>query len=234
LISRTGRYKWFGVAGLTAATAGAFLLSRIDVATTNAVVASSMVLIGAGLGVTMPLFTISLQAQFQHRMGEVTGALQFFRSIGGTVGVALLGGVRNASFARELTRLVERDAGKFGQAGGFLERLAGDPSRLLNADALRSVASQLPPGAQPVLQQFFADVRLARAEGISTAFLYAFVLMALAVVGMLLVREVPLHAAPRLQTAAEIGTELLAEEAVQPAEHEPVVIDAEAEPEPAG
>jgi hypothetical protein len=45
--------------------------------------------------------------------------------------------------------------------------------------------------------------------------------MALAFVAMWFVREIPLFAKPHLDTAAEIGSELFAEEAVQPAEHEP-------------
>ena len=45
-----------------------------------------MITVGAGVGATMPLFTISLQSQFPTRIGEVTGALQFFRRIGGPLG----------------------------------------------------------------------------------------------------------------------------------------------------
>ena len=99
LISRTGRYKVFGLLGMGAAAVGMFLLSQLAPETSNLVLATEMVLLGLGIGATMPLFTISLQSQFPARMGEVTGAMQFFRSIGGTVGVALLGGIMNATFA---------------------------------------------------------------------------------------------------------------------------------------
>ncbi|TLM99238.1 MAG: MFS transporter, partial [Actinobacteria bacterium] len=132
LISRTGRYKVLGVVGLTIATIGMFLLSRLGVDTSRATVVVDMVLIGLGVGVTMPLFAIALQSQFQTRIGEVTAAVMFFRSIGGTVGVALLGGVMNAAFARNFEELVTRDAAKFGALAPTLEKLAVEPSRLLN------------------------------------------------------------------------------------------------------
>jgi len=225
LISRTGRYKVFGIVGLAVAAIGMLLLSGIGVDTTNTAVITYMALIGAGIGVTMPLFTISLQSQYPSRMGEVTGALQFFRSIGGTVGVALLGGVMNASFADELGVLLARDASKFGAAGPILSKLAEEPARLLNAGALQAVLGSLPPELQPLVGAFFADVKAALATGISHTFLYSFVLMALAFVAMFFVREVPLAARPKLDTPAEVGAELLAEEAVQPAEHEPIVVE---------
>ena len=224
LISRTGRYKVFGLIGLALASLGMFLLSRLGIDTTNTAVAVDMVLVGAGLGITMPLFTISLQSQFPTRMGEVTGALQFFRSIGGTVGVALLGGVMNAAFARELTTLVTRDADKFGAAAPILAKLTAEPAKLLNADALASIAAKIPPQAQALLVPFFADVKIALANGIATTFAYGFVIMALAFIAMWFVREVPLSGKPHLDTASEVGSEILAEEAVQPSEHEPVVM----------
>jgi hypothetical protein len=210
--------------GLAVAAVGMYLLSLIGVDTTNGEVVRDMVLIGAGIGVTMPLFTISLQSQFQTRIGEVTGALQFFRSIGGTVGVALLGGVMNATFAEGLGALVTRDSAKFGPAAGMLSQLTAEPSRLLNEGVLPALADKIPPEAQAAFVQFLQDVKLALATGVADTFFWSFVLMALAFVAMLFVKEVPLAAKPKLDTPAEIGTELLAEEAVQPSDHEPSVL----------
>ncbi len=183
-----------------------------------------MVLVGAGIGSTMPLFTISLQSQFPTRMGEVTGALQFFRSIGGTVGVALLGGVMNATFARELGALLTEQSARFGAAFPMLSKLAEEPGKLLNSGAMEALAAALPAAARPLLEPFFADVKVALTTGIATAFLWGSVLMALAFIAMWFVREIPLFAKPHLDTAAEIGAELFAEEAVQPAEHEPTAM----------
>ncbi|MDP2012982.1 MAG: DHA2 family efflux MFS transporter permease subunit, partial [Actinomycetota bacterium] len=221
LIARTGRYKVFGLVGMGVAAVGMFLLSQLSAETTNLMLAFDMVCVGVGIGATMPLFTISLQSQHPTRMGEVTGALQFFRSIGGTVGVALLGGVMNAAFARELGVLLTEQSARFGDAFPLLSKLAEEPGKLLNAGAMERLASTLPAAARPLLQPFFEDVRVALTVGIAEAFLWGSVLMALAFVAMWFVREIPLFAKPHLETPAEIGSELLAEEAVQPSEHEP-------------
>ncbi|HSK46555.1 MAG TPA: MDR family MFS transporter [Coriobacteriia bacterium] len=231
IISRTGRYKSLGVIGLAVATVGMFLLSFVAPGTGRLAIVAEMVLVGAGVGVTMPLFAIALQAQYQTRIGEVTAAVQFFRSIGGTVGVALLGGVMNAAFSRNLTGLVERDAEKFGALVPLLERLAREPSQLLNSGALEKIAAQIPPEAQPLLGGFFTDIRFALSDAIGTTFLIGSVMMGLSVIAMLFLREVPLPAKVREQDAAEVGRELLAGESVQPAEHEPVLVEVDRDDE---
>jgi hypothetical protein len=78
------------------------------------------------------------------------------------------------------------------------------------------------------------DLKLALTAGVTHAFLYGAVLMSFGVVAMLFVREIPLGGKPHLSTAAEIGTELLAEEAMLPADDEPVLIDIEGEPDTHG
>ncbi|MCE5202734.1 MAG: MFS transporter, partial [Actinomycetia bacterium] len=223
LISRTGKYKRFGVVGLAIALAGMFMLSRITTQTGNAELAIFMALVGLGIGAMTPIFAISLQAQFPKRVGEVTGALQFFRAIGGTFGVALLGGVMNASFGRELGMLLERQKATFGSAYQLLERLAAEPGKLLNAGAFQAVAAQLPESLRPAMSSFITDVKLALTTGITDAFFWGFVLMCIGFAAMLFVKEVSLAPEPRARTAAELATEILAEEAVQPVEHEPVL-----------
>lgn len=283
LIARTGRYRNFGIVGLAAATVGMFLLSRLSVDSSQLYVVASMLLLGVGIGVTMPLFTISLQSQFRDRIGEVTGALQFFRSIGGTVGVAMLGGVMNATMRAELAGRVgtkgipqlqalwaDNVPGPFSARGmeqvtsAFAEKLpqggvkmitdfvgnlkvivdghipaSFDPSDVLNIAMLdnvgkliKTVETQLIPGVADKLglsqawSGLVMDLKLALTAGVAEAFLYGAVMLAFALFAMFLVREIPLEGKPHLDTAAEIGTELLVEESVQPAEHEPHVMGA--------
>lgn len=225
VIARTGRYKRLGAGGLLVATAGMALLARIDAATTRPAVVAAMVLVGGGMGVTMPLFAIALQAQFQTRIGEVTAAVQFFRSIGGTVGVALLGGVMNGAFARNLERLVASHAARFGTLTPVLVAAAEEPSKLLNAGALNRLHAAVPPGMERAFATFVADMRIALADAIAQTFAIGALLMGLSFAMMLSVREVPLAAKVRSPgSLAEIGGELIAGEAVQPAEHEPVLV----------
>lgn len=223
LISRTGRYKIAGVTGLAVATVGMFMLSRLGVDTGNAYVVWAMIAVGAGIGVTMPLFTISMQAQYPGEIGVVTAATQFFRSIGGAVGVALLGGTLNASFATNLNALLTRDAASFGSLAPLFARVAEKPEALLNRGGMQALAAQVPPAAHAVLASFTADVKLAYAESIGHTFLLGFFLMLGATVAMVFVKEFPLTGQQPANTAEAIGRELLAEEAVLASDEEPVV-----------
>lgn len=59
---------------------------------TQGLVIRNMIITGLGLGVTMSLFTIVVQNAFPpSQLGEVTSGLQFFRSIGATISIAVLG-----------------------------------------------------------------------------------------------------------------------------------------------
>ncbi|MDZ4170265.1 MAG: MDR family MFS transporter [Coriobacteriia bacterium] len=228
IISRTGHYKWLGVGGLTVATGGMLLLSGLEVDTTRTSLVLAMILVGAGVGVTMPLFAISLQSQFQTRIGEVTAAVQFFRSIGGTVGVALLGGVMNAAFATNLEALVARDAVKFGALTPALTKLAAEPAKLLNAGAVETISQQMPAGTERIMAVFLVDLQLALSDAIAQTFLIGAGMMLISVVAMVFLREVPLAAKVKAPLSGEeIGGELIVSESVQPAEHEPVLVEVE-------
>jgi len=224
LISRTGRYKWMGVAGIGVASIAMLMLSRLSIDTPNTFLIGSMIMLGAGIGVTMPLFTISMQSQYPTEIGVVTAATQFFRSIGGTVGVALLGGALNAAFAKNLQALVAEHASKFGPLASTFAKLAEKPEALLNAGAAEAIMAKMPPQAQTAVTSFMGDVKLALADSIGHTFFIGFLMMLVAFVAMLLVNEIPIAVGAPQATAEEFGRELLAEEAVLPEDSEPDVV----------
>jgi EmrB/QacA subfamily drug resistance transporter len=104
LVSRFGHYKLQMLAGGTLLAVGLFLLSRMTVDTGYWQVTLYMLLCGLGLGPTFPLYTLAVQNAVEPRyIGQSTGSSIFFRQIGGTVGVAIMGtvlaGVLSASFS---------------------------------------------------------------------------------------------------------------------------------------
>jgi EmrB/QacA subfamily drug resistance transporter len=103
IISRTGKYRGLVIGALALATVAMFLFATITTATTTWGLAVRMVLLGLGLGPTMSTFTLLVQSAFDaRRTGEVTAAVTMFRSIGGTVGTAVMGGIMNATLASGL------------------------------------------------------------------------------------------------------------------------------------
>ena len=92
LIARTGRYRWNVLLGPLVLCAGTVLLWRMDVDTTDRQAAFAMVIAGVGIGSMMQVFVLSVQnAVARARIGSATALTQFSRSIGSTIGVAVMG-----------------------------------------------------------------------------------------------------------------------------------------------
>ena len=92
LISRTGTYRWLGIGALLVAIGGYFLLWRMGENPGQAGMVRNLVIVGAGLGITLPIYLVAVQNAFPHRiLGMVTGSIQFFRTVGGAAGTALFG-----------------------------------------------------------------------------------------------------------------------------------------------
>jgi EmrB/QacA subfamily drug resistance transporter len=101
LITRTGRYKVFPVLGTALAFLGLALLATIDAHTGRNAVSIHMFVLGAGIGMVMQVMILTTQnAVPVSQLGASTGAVTFFREIGGSIGIATFGAV----FASSLTR----------------------------------------------------------------------------------------------------------------------------------
>ncbi len=94
LIARMSGYRWLGTASLAVMVLGLVLLARVAVGSSALEVTRDIVIIGAGLGVTFPLTFVVIQAGLPHRLiGVGTSQLTFWRSLGGTIGTAVLGSI---------------------------------------------------------------------------------------------------------------------------------------------
>jgi EmrB/QacA subfamily drug resistance transporter len=94
IVSRTGKYKNFILAGFAVATAGIFALSFLTPTSPYWHEAIIMVLIGMGMGSAMPIMNLAVQNEFeQHDLGAATSSSQLFRGLGSTIGTAVLSGI---------------------------------------------------------------------------------------------------------------------------------------------
>ncbi|MDB5225586.1 MAG: yusP/MdtP-like protein [Candidatus Adlerbacteria bacterium] len=102
VISRTGKYKWLAVSGVAVAALGMYLFSQMTEATSYIELVRNMIIMGLGLGTTFPIFTVVVQGAFEPSvLGVATASVQMFRTVGATVGTALLGGLLNFYMASE-------------------------------------------------------------------------------------------------------------------------------------
>src|SRR2546429_6621920 len=94
LIARISGYRWLGTFSLAVMVLGLVLLARVAVGSSALDVTRDIVIIGAGSGVTFPLPFGVIQAGARHRLcGVGTSQLTFWRSLGGTIGTAVLGSI---------------------------------------------------------------------------------------------------------------------------------------------
>jgi EmrB/QacA subfamily drug resistance transporter len=94
IISRIGRYKIFPVIGTALMTAALLLLSTIEAETSAGRAALYLLLLGLGLGMVMQILVMAVQNAVPYeRLGVATSGTTLFRSIGGSVGAALFGGI---------------------------------------------------------------------------------------------------------------------------------------------
>ena len=94
LITRTGRWKAFLVAGSILVVAGFGLLSTIDHETNMVLLGGFLFVLGVGIGMTMQNLVLAVQNTVAAAdLGAASSAVAFFRSLGGTIGVSVLGAV---------------------------------------------------------------------------------------------------------------------------------------------
>ena len=111
LVAATGRYKRFPMIGLGCNLLGMVLISTVTAATPLALTAAYMVLIGIGLGAVMPVMLVAIQNAIEVRdLGTGTASNSFFRSMGGSFGVALFGAVLIARLTAQLDAVPGHEA----------------------------------------------------------------------------------------------------------------------------
>jgi EmrB/QacA subfamily drug resistance transporter len=100
LITRTGRYKRYPVAGTLLAVPGLWLFSTMDSSSSPWLVLLSMLILGLGIGLVMQVMVLVVQNSVDRRdLGAATSTVTFLRQVGAAVGVAVLGSLVTVRFA---------------------------------------------------------------------------------------------------------------------------------------
>ncbi|GAA3529000.1 MFS transporter [Aeromicrobium flavum] len=122
-VSRTGRYRWFPIAGAVVTGAGLFCLSTIDIGDSRWIIEGSLLVLGIGIGLGMQILTLIVQNSFSHQIvGTATAANNFFRQVGGTLGAAAVGSI----FTSRLTETLATELPSTGRSGSGSSSLTPD------------------------------------------------------------------------------------------------------------
>jgi EmrB/QacA subfamily drug resistance transporter len=195
LIARTGHYKLQATLGAALAAIGMFLLSRMTASTGEGEIVLYMLLLGLGIGASMTIFTVVVQSAFpKARLGQATSNLQFFREIGGVIGLAILGSVMTGRFQTHFQAALPPALAQVIPASqlGPLE----NPQLLLSPDTVARIQQGFAaygPAGEALFAQLMATIRLSLEQAISDVFLVGALLIALGLVATFFLREIPLR-----------------------------------------
>lgn len=167
LISRTGRYKLQASIGMGFALAGFVLFSRLTPASGSDEVIRDMIVLGIGIGTTMPIFSMTVQSAFPHHMlGTVNSARQLFSNLGGAISVPVMTAIVVNTFSSDMQR--QAPAAIRGQLSGHVL----SPQSLLTSQAQQAIQRRFTglTHGHDLFLRFLAAVRTALSNGIVDVF----------------------------------------------------------------
>ncbi|MEI4622259.1 MDR family MFS transporter [Bacillus cereus] len=155
------------ITGMLIMASGFWLLTTMDMHTSKLVATSYMSIIGLGMGLVMPTLTLALQESFPKKdLGVVTSSSQFFRQIGGTFGITILGSIMNNTSGTVLTEKLVPVLDKFPPQAGemvtkFKDMIHTDPqglySMLFSPEALKQMPEAFSNSIVPILKTSLVD-----------------------------------------------------------------------------
>ncbi|HEX8997044.1 MAG TPA: MDR family MFS transporter [Ktedonobacterales bacterium] len=190
ILSRSGRYKILAIVGFVVGSFGMFLLSRMTPSTSNPELVRNMVTTGLGMGLLMSLFTIIVQNAFSRDMiGQVTSSLTFFRSLGSSIGVAVLGAIVTNDFSSQVKNSVPAALAPYVDVSKLTnESTAGKAINIPSA-----IMHLGPQQFQALALQLASGVKDAFASSVTLAFTIGAGMMVAALIATLFLREIPLQ-----------------------------------------
>lgn len=187
LITRTGRYRQYPIAGMAVTTLALVALTQIDGDTSLVVFSIMLFVLGAGLGLVMQTIVLAVQnAVDPHDIGTATSSNNFFREIGAAVGIAVFSTIFTGRLTDNLM--------------GVATSVPPEQAALLNPDGLTPAAVQ---GFDEPLRSGIVD---AFADALAPAFWYLVPLLAIGFVLTLFLREVTLSGEAGMVARGEATT----------------------------
>ncbi len=206
IVARTGRYKWLTVGAIILMGVSTLLMTQLRAETPVGIVWLWMFIAGLGVGPTFAVFTLIVQNAVPFNMlGVATSNLTFFRQIGGTVALAIVGTLFASSFQEQLAPQMTASGVPAAVVNGFTQAMhsgALDFNQLTGTGDLGQSIAAAQPALAPVVPQIVAGIHEAFSLGVASTFIIgvgAAVVAALAAAAM---QELKLRQSTPAQAAA--------------------------------
>ncbi len=186
IVSALGRYRTLMRVCMTAAVGGFALLAfTLDEASTRGGVTLKMVFLGLVLGPSVPMFTLIVQnAVMPKDVGVATAAAGFFRSLGGTVGLAIFGTVFGLALASGLPERLQRAAPDVPEQGRveLVQRLSrGELGRGVQSFPKEAIA-EVTRAPEDATERLHGELRSAYSDAMRALYRVALLLSVLALI----------------------------------------------------
>ncbi|WP_158861859.1 MDR family MFS transporter [Leifsonia sp. AG29] len=153
LISRFGKWKAFMVTGSILLTVGLFLMSTIEYDTDYLLVSVYMLILGAGVGMVMQNLVLIVQNTVRpEQLGAASSNVAFFRSLGGTIGVSVMGSILGTT----VTNLLADRKADLQTAIAKLGKQGLEVAQSLQSGQLPEV-SKLPEGVRVIIESVYGQ-----------------------------------------------------------------------------
>lgn len=198
LMTKTGTYKKFALGGLVLMLVGMYLLARMDQGTTGSSIVFNLIVFGLGLGIAMPVFTITVQNAVKSKdLGVATASSQLFRSLGGTIGVAIMGTILSVRIGSKMSE----STAQLGISHlpnippELVQKISAlhNPQILLDLQRLDQIEKSLPPVLHELFNHVIANLRDALQYALAGVFLTSTWLLVFALLLTFFLREIPLR-----------------------------------------
>jgi EmrB/QacA subfamily drug resistance transporter len=193
MVARRGRYKSLILGAIALVTVGSLLLTNIKADTDPWVLRGWMFLAGLGIGPTLSVFTIVVQNAVPFKfLGTATSNLTFFRQVGGSVGLAIVG----SYFGGQLTTTIPSELAAAAVPAGTFDAFSAATGG--NLDQLTNVGGQFDPALLALIPAeylgvFFTAIQAGIADAIGSIFWLTVVASLIALVAATLIEEIPLR-----------------------------------------
>jgi EmrB/QacA subfamily drug resistance transporter len=175
IVARTGRYKWLTVGAIILMGISTALMTQLRADTPVPIVWLWMFISGIGVGPTFAVFTLIVQNAVPFNMlGVATSNLTFFRQIGGTVALAIVGTIFASSFQSEIGPQMTVAGVPDAVVTGFTQAMhsgALDFNQLTGTGNLGQSIAAAQPTLAPVVPQIVAGIHQAFSLGVASTFI---------------------------------------------------------------
>lgn len=191
LMSKYGKYKYLIIIGVISSTLGLYLLSSITMNMPFTILLIFLFITGFGLGLLMPTLTIVAQNSFPvDQVGLTTGTVQLFRSIAGAIGLGIMGALMNNIFISNLSLNKPRDLPPVLNSRFNTIKTSFSSS---SGNVVNFSTHYVPKFLEKYVLQIMHSVYLSMTQAIGSVLFFAFILMGITIIFVLLLKEVPLR-----------------------------------------